>query len=229
MDWGTLIISIIGLLLGGGIVGQLIMFFVKRSDEKKEKERDFYRVIYHKLCDYYSSLEEMRLNCYKEIHKHGTLTEKSHTKAEENLLRIDKLLKSIKSRERKCRRYGKPDSEICSKCNSDRQFVVDLHDESKALQQEAANNLDLIDNYWSNHYEQTYSILSSYANMENFIYARKGCDNKILACIRIIDQCTRSMCSNLSFKKSSDWDFEDALIKQTASISVALKYISERL
>ena len=143
--------------------------------------------------------------------------------------RIDKLLKSIKSRERKCRRYGKPDSEICSKCNLDRQFVVDLHDESKALQQEAANNLDLIDNYWSNHYEQTYSILSSYANMENFIYARKGCDNKILACIRIIDQCTRSMCSNLSFKKSSDWDFEDALIKQTASISVALKYISERL
>lgn len=229
MDWSAWILALAGILFGGGMLGQLIMFLIKRHDEKKEREREFYRTIYNKLCEYYSALEILRLNCYKEVHKHVALTEKSHSKANDNLLKIDSLLKTIRSRERKCRKNGKPSSETCDKCNSDRQLVKELYDESRKLQQEASNNLELIDNYWSNNYEQTYSVLTSYANMENFIYAKKGCDKKIMTLIRIIDKATNSMCSSLSFKSLDKWDFEDEMIKQISAISVTLQLISKQL
>ena len=229
MDWSAWILAIAGVLFGGGMLGQLIMFFIKRHDEKKESERDFYLVIYNKLCEYYSALENMRLNCYKEVHNRVTLTEKSHSKAGENLSKIDSLLKTIKSQERKCGKSGKPSSETCVKCNSDRQLVKELYDESRKLQQEASDNLELIDNYWSNNYEQTFSVLTSYANIENFIYAKKGCDKKVVTLIRIIDKATSNMCSGLSFRPLDKWNFEDEMIKQVSAISVTLQLISKQL
>lgn len=229
MEWGKLIISLVTILLGGGIVGQLIMFFVKRSDEIKEKERDFYIVVYNKLCEYYSSLENLLLDSRKEIHNQIIMAEQSHTASENNMNQVNQLLKVIKSRERKCRKGGKPVNEICDKCISERQLVEDLYNESRKLQQGVKESVACIDNYWENNYENAYTILASYSNIKNFVYLRKDCDKMLIKAVKEIDKNTRDLCHGLSFKSLAEWDFEDALINQICTISVTLQLISKQL
>ena len=229
MEWGKLIMTLVTILLGGGIAGQLIMFFIKRHDDKKEKRREFYLVVYNKLCECYSSLEKLLLDACKDVHDHIAQTETFHSVSDNNLNQIDKLLKVIKSRERKCGKKGKPSSEICTICFSERQQVTDLYNESRKLQQDAKESLSCVENYWEKNYEKAYSVLATYTNIENFVYSRKDCDKTIIKAIRLIDRNTRELCHGLSFKPISEWDFEDELIKQMSAISVTLQLISKQL
>lgn len=229
MDWGNLILALAGILFGSGIIGQLIMFFVKRYDEKNEKDREFYRIVYNKLRDYCSALEHMLLTCLKESHNYATHTGNVHSRLDDNISKIEQLQKSIKSRERKCKKNGKPDKVVCEQCNSERKLMGELFDECQKLQQEAENKIELMANYWSNNYEQTYTALASYVNIENLLYSKKGCDKKIVSCIRAIDKSTLHMCRCLSFKPSPELDFEESIIKQMSLIDVTLQLISKQL
>lgn len=150
MDWGTLPISLAGIVFGGGMIGQLIMFFIKRSDEKKAQKREFYRMIYNKLCDYNTTLENIRLNCFKEVHQYGVHTDAANSTINDNLQKIDQLIKNIQSYKRKCRKNENPDCSLCNKCSSDRQLLKELDDRNQELLQKADNYIELMKNYWSN-------------------------------------------------------------------------------
>lgn len=229
MDWGNLILALAGILFGGGALVQGIEFFVKRCDEKKErkeeKQRVFYRSIHKKLCEYYSALDNLRLNSYKDIHKSVGL----NAKTKETVTEIDKLDKTIMSRKRKCDKQGPPNKAMCDRCYADRQRLQQLYDESQTLLNESNNNLDIVNNYWTINYEQAFSLFTLYSNLENLILENKDCDIKVAGCIRVIDKGTRSLCHDLSINSKSRHDFEDELIKQISTIYVCLRLISEHL
>ncbi|MGM9764026.1 MAG: hypothetical protein ACI3ZQ_08410 [Candidatus Cryptobacteroides sp.] len=226
MDW---ILALAGILFGGGMIGQIVMYFIKRADEKKKAEQDYYRVIYNKLIEYCSALENLLLTCFKENHKYASLTESANSLIDDNISKIEKLQTSIETRVRSCLKNGKPSDNICKECHSEQQLMEKLLDECKTTRQEAYSKIELMENYWHNNLEQTFSVISSYVNIENLLYSRKGCDNNVISCIKFIDKATLKICRCLSFRSSSESDFEDGLIKQIGVINGALKIISEHL
>ena len=56
MECNPWLLSLAGILFGGCMIGQLVIFFVKRHDKKNEETQNFYRVIYNTLCEYHSTL-----------------------------------------------------------------------------------------------------------------------------------------------------------------------------
>ena len=48
----NILLTIAGIIFGGGMIGQLIMFFVKRNDEKRKANNDDLKAILEKLSNY---------------------------------------------------------------------------------------------------------------------------------------------------------------------------------
>lgn len=208
---------------------QIGRFFVKRYDKKKEKAQEFYNTIYNKLCEYHSVLEEVRFKFNKDIYQHVKLTESSNTTIDDNLEKIDRLAKSIKSYKRKCRKNQKPYNDVCDKCSSDRTLIMELYDTNKRLLHKSHTNMDAINNYWRDNYEYTFSTIAPYSNIENYVYAKNGCDKKIQNIVRRIDKATNEICGCLPSKSLSIWDFDNRIIKQLNNINNALQLISRQL
>lgn len=61
MEW----LAIAGTLFGGGMVGKLIEFFIKRYDEKKKSYKEVYLKIHKKLCSYSQDLQNIFLDSVK--------------------------------------------------------------------------------------------------------------------------------------------------------------------
>lgn len=229
MEWNPGLLSLAGILFGGGMIGQLVIFFVKRHDKKNEETQKFYRVIYNKLCEYHSTLEEMRIMFNKDIYKHVKLTESTCSVIEDNLQKINGLIKSIKSNKRKCRKNTKTDNNLCNKCSFERNLGMELNDVNRKLLQESQTNMDIINNYWRDNYEHTFSTIASYSNIENYIYAKNGCNKSIQMIVRKIDKSTNEICGYLPSKSLDIWDFDNIIIKQLGNINNALQLISRHL
>lgn len=229
MEWNSVLLSLAGILFGGGMVGQLVVFFVKRRDEKKEKTQEFYRVIYNKLCEYHSTLEEMRIMFNNDIYKHVKLTETTCSAIEDNLQKMNNLVKSIKSNKRQCKKNTKIEDNLCNKCSYERNLGMELNEANRKLLQESHANMDIINNYWRDNYEHTFSTIASYSNIENYIYAKNGCDKSIQMIVRKIDNFTNEICGYLPSKSLDIWDFDNIIIKQLGNINDALQLISRHL
>ena len=229
MEWSSVLLSLAGIIFGGGMIGELFIFFVKRCDKKKEKMQEFYIIIYKKLCEYHSVLEEVRFKFNIEIYQHVKLTESSNIAIDNNLAKIDNLAKSIKSYKRKCKKNGKPDNEVCDKCCSERRLIIELYNTYQRLLQESHTRMDAIKNYWRDNYEYTFSTIAPYSNIENYVYAKNGCDIKVQNIVRKIDIATNEIRGCLSSKSLSIWDFNNKIIIQLVNINNALQLISRKL
>ena len=52
MERYELLLSLAAIIFGGGMLGRLIEFFVKRRDDQNSKKMALYKRLYDKLCDY---------------------------------------------------------------------------------------------------------------------------------------------------------------------------------
>lgn len=61
----NILIAIAGIVFGGGMIGQLIMFFVKRNDEMKAKKNDYLRILLNKISDYGKFINDQMIHSIK--------------------------------------------------------------------------------------------------------------------------------------------------------------------
>ncbi len=69
----NILIAIAGIIFGGGMIGQLIMFFVKRNDEKNNSNNDDLKAILEKLSNYGKLINDELLNLYTHINSDITI------------------------------------------------------------------------------------------------------------------------------------------------------------
>lgn len=85
------VLSIVAIIFGGGVLGKLIEFFVKRSDEQKANKIDLYKNLYNQLCKYSSWLEFTLLDYFKNVHSHCNTIEGKCNVIKEKIAQINTL------------------------------------------------------------------------------------------------------------------------------------------
>jgi len=81
----NILIAIAGVVFGGGMIGQLIMFFVKRNDEKNKVNNDDLKIILEKLSSYGKLINDELLSSITHI-KYDTINKKIEMEAVRDLI-----------------------------------------------------------------------------------------------------------------------------------------------
>ena len=158
------VLSIVAIIFGGGVLGKLIEFFVKRSDEQKANKIDLYKNLYNQLCKYSSWLEFTLLDYFKNVHSHCNTIEGKCNVIKEKIAQINTLKKQVASFHRKCKK-GKYNEETCQLCTQKRKELSCLF-ETLNLEYVTIENLSSNKfNYWMYHSEQIQKGLCDYMNM----------------------------------------------------------------
>lgn len=229
MDWRAWILAIAGVLFGGGMLGQLIMFLIKRHDEKKEREREFYLALYNKLCAYKTVLEQMLLNQFKEVHVQAEIADKAYAQAGKMRPIIDSLLESIESQQNICRQKGVPNQAECEACNAKRQAVVQMYDEYTAIQTNADVAFDSMQSYWKNNFDFAHSAVAEYVNIHNCLFLNRKCESVLSRLVHKIDRQSMEICNALFSSRQSNSAIDQLLIDQVGTIYLTLNQLSKNL
>ncbi len=174
-DW----IAIAGILCGGGVISQLLIFFVKRSDEKRSMKSTFYRQVYNTLSDYSKNLYVTVSDFIR--HNASVLDKAKQSEDTKSLLNDESnvLYETIQKQSRKCKKKGKPNPQVCELCQKNRERLTDLS--NKLLEEQKRQDLLLSEHshYWNTHLEDLKNIASKYSNFTAVISA-EGIPKKII-------------------------------------------------
>lgn len=227
IEW---ILSIAGIMFGGGIIGNLIQFFIKRSDEKKKSKRKFYRYLFFKLQTYQNEI-------YKLIIEYIEDTAKVNETYDIGINRIDKRIEKVESMKRslivnqyRIDTFGQ-NKEIISKCKNIEEEIchnLEIHGKEK---EELKNKLQDHFCFWYTNREKVIKIISDYFNLKSMFLSNGNCNKKCLQRVTEIDK--RS--SNLLFLVHEARDYHSAkkytreLILQMENINSALTVLSKAI
>lgn len=223
MEW---ILAFAGILFGGGMIGNLIIFFIKRHDDNKSKQKDIYKKVYEKLCSYKTLLEKLMLDYYKYCNILSKGVEHKANNIYNNIEQIERLRKQIKKQEKKCKKEG-VDENNCIVCEKMRANLLQLYNDV-SLNYSISNELiDECKNYWTNHDEDITSITNNNMNIHNYLLVCK--DKNINNSLYNIDINTIKIHGCLYAKKDNEKIIIDLILKQMELIEYSLVLLSKRL
>lgn len=221
MEW---ILSIAGIFFGGGLIGQLIIFFVERHDKKKNNRIEHYRVIYDKLCNYTNDIENLFLESLKFYMNLYPKVKGEREQVEERNIEIKELINSIEKIKRKCKK-GKVNSFLCNECQQKREKLPLLHQEMKEKLDNVKGLLDIQKNYWKNNNQVVSSVIANNINIHNYLLARKIKDKKLSNAIGLVDLHTLKIYGSLVDEEN----LPHLLIDQMIRIKSALGLLSKKI
>lgn len=225
MEW---FLAIAGILFGGGMLGQLIIFFVKRHDELVNKKKEVYKDLYNRLVQYESTLQDILLHFFKHTSSFLNTIDQKNNKIDEYITEIETSSKRIRSLERKCKNKG-CNTEKCLECNLLRQRVPELF---SLIGQEQADCKSISDKqieYWQNNYENTSQVISNNMNFHNILLKVDYKNKKIFSLIDKIDKQSFRLFQTLLSAKGNEQNFQLAIITQMENIEYSLKVLSQKL
>lgn len=222
MEW---FLVIAGTLFGGGMLGKLIEFFIKRYDEKKKSYKEVYLKIHKKLCSYSQDLQNIFLDSVK-----NCTGVKEDVRQKLDIVRkykeeIKRLDSQIKRQESKCKKQ-KTNNDNCIECDNKRKRRLIAYD---AMQKEL-NESDLLLQqlkYWAINDDVVCEIIVKYTSLHNYILACNVKNNKIYKGLENIDFQTSKML--MGIYRGEKENFADLLIKQIENIDKVLVLISKEL
>ena len=206
-------------ILGGGMLGQLIMFFTKRHDEKKAKRIVVYNSVHAKLSKYNNILTEILLDFFRKNNIRMN-------KIEESLDLIEckankKLIRTIKRQHRECKKGEYPGREICDKCQ---QIRLELREIDEKLS-ETESMIKQNRNYWQHNYDEVKSLIVPYMNISNDFIPVSKFKTKLRNAIRDVDNQSACLLTYLLGKHEDEMTgFPNEIIKQMEKIAIALYY-----
>lgn len=220
-NWGPALLY----LIGSGAIWKLIELFFKRYDGKKRELKEYYGIIYKKLCDYNSQLVDIVLasvkNDYQILNKIST----QNNVTEERLAEIDKIKATIKRQERKCKKQ-KADEETCYKCQQSREHLTQLIDKLQIEHQLSKDLSKELSNYWEDNSNEVYSMISTNMNIHNYMLAKNVKDKKLYNAIQNIDTFSLQIMKSICMSRN---ELPNILITQMENIEHALILLSKKM
>lgn len=221
-------LTIAGILFGGGMLGQLIMFFVKRNDEIASKKKEIYKDLYNRLVRYESTLQNILLQFFKHTSSYLDKIKQKNNKINDYITEIETSSKRIKSFERKCKNKGCTD-EMCVLCNSIRQRISELFSLIGIEQTACKNMSDMQIEYWKNNFESISNIISDNMNFRNIFLTVENKDKRIYSLVDKVDKQSFILFSTLLSAKGNEQTFQLAVISQMENIERCLIALSKKL
>lgn len=220
-----LFLTIAGILFGGGMLGQLIMFFVKRHDEKAAKRREQYHALHVRLCEYKDEICRVLLEYYRATCKLSDVIDEKHNQTEKYLAEINDHLAQIKKQERRCKKQ-KANDDVCAQCKQRREELPQLLEILHKEHNEASGLLAQCNRYWDNNEEYLHKIITKYLNLHNYLISSNMQDKKICKTITDIDK--QSLCILTPMNKNRD-NFHETLIRLMVMIECAQVILSKKM
>ena len=90
------IITFAGIIFGGGMIGNLIQFFVKRQDEKKKSKRKFYRYLFFRLQTYQNDIYKLILEYIEDTAKINESYDIGINKINKRIAKIPERIRQLK-------------------------------------------------------------------------------------------------------------------------------------
>ena len=217
------------LLFGGGMFGQLVMFYTKRHDEQKNKRVEFYRMVYDKLAKYYNTLNDILLSFSEHNSIQITKMKVKTSEIENTLPTIQKLDKEIKAQQRRCKKRGRPAEQICEQCNQKREKIIKLYEAVEVHKDEAESIIQDCNDYWKNNFVKIKEMLAPYLNIHNILMSGGKADKKLFDKIFKIDTQSLNMLYYMMGEQQGDVDFHKELTGQMSKITVVMAELSKKI
>lgn len=224
VEW---ILSIAGILFGGGMLGQLIMFLIKRHDEFNANKQKIYRQLYDKLYSYQSSLENTLLDFYKHISNSIDIFNVEKKKIRQDVNETKFLIKQIASQYKKCKKNCEHNGQ-CEQCKKMKARVSELFQ----IIDKEIENAELVtqtaDDYWNINKETFCKIINENLNIHAALHLVGKKDKKLLSIINKIDTQTFLLFRKLFRVKGEEYDFQLAIVSQIDNIEKSLTILSNK-
>lgn len=219
--WGPALLY----LIGSGAIWKLIEFLYKRYDNEKKELKEYYRIIYKKLCEYNSQLTNMVLASVKNDCQIINKITAQNNITEERLAEIDKIEAAIKRQERKCKKK-KADEETCNKCQQNREHLTQLINKLQIEHQSSKDLSRELSNYWEDNSNTVYSMISTNMNIYTYVLAKNVKDKNLHNAILNIDKFSLQIIKSISISRN---EFPNILITQMGNIEYALTLLSKKM
>lgn len=212
-------------ILGSGMLGQLIMFFIKRNDEKKKKRMESYRDFYDKLSAYYADINRFLLNLFSKKDACALMYKDKMTETEQWEADVDKLLKYVKKLKRACGKNGYIDKDNCIACSNARKQLQETDESFQQNLEEMRLLLQRYKSYWKDNKDKIKELVDRNINQYNYLLASGKKKENIITAVGEIDE--------LSFQILEEQNNEQKclslLTNQMSKIEVALHLLAKKM
>ena len=216
-------------LLGGGVLGSLITFFVTRHDSKKERISSFYKSVYGRLSEYNSALYDF---LYGFIKNNSEVSDKiSASKTNESFIiqQIEGFNKDINKYVRKCNKSGGPIGELCLQCQKKRDIVTQLYSKLVEEQSKQSSFLANQSSYWEARLDSLKDCAAKYSNMSTLLSSGGIAKRTIRNAVNRVDVKSVFFVGYRRQDIKDEFDVSELIIAQLENINVALKALSKEI
>ncbi len=225
IEW---ILSIAGIIFGGGMFGQFIMFIIKRQDEFKANKQKIYKQLYDKLYSYQSLLENVLLDFFKHTSNSIDVFDIESNKIRQYMDETKNLIKQIKSNYKKCKNSFVYNSERCEQCQNMKARVAELFQIIDKEIENAELTTQDVDNYWTINKEYLCKIINENLNVHAIQHLVGKKDKKLSSIIEKIDTQTLHLYRRLLRVKGEEYDFQLLIVNQIDNIEKCLNILSNK-
>jgi hypothetical protein len=221
----NIILTIAGVIFGGGMIGQLIMFFVKRNDEKNKANNEDLKAILEKLSNYGKLINDELLNLYTYINSDLTI-KRNEVKAVRDLV-------ISKKKETVLLRKSKKNWTENTVVNLEQSLVLSKSIEKKTI--EADEKLNELESYFISGSEfkikESFENLQPFNSLANILPQTHAIKHKeVIKILYDIDGQTADILMKTEFKSPDDLlELNKLLINQLSLITKAKVIVSNKM
>lgn len=224
MGW---VITIAGIIFGGGMIGQLVQFFVKRHDERKATKTSIYRGLYDKFHSYQTILNNVLLAYLKHLSQSVDVLDGVNGQLNKHIEETQRLIKRVKSFQKTCR--GKrTDEEQCKECIASKSRLNELFEIINKEQAQFEQTSKAQVNYWETNSEYLHKIIGDNINIHNTLHLTGHKDKKLTTCLNKIDVQTMRLFRALLSANGNNRDFHVEIFSQISNIDKCLELLSKK-
>ena len=228
MEWYELLLSLAAIVFGGGVLGHLIVFFLKRNDEKNLKKIELYKRLYDKLCDYNTLLLTCVMDFITYIESTKLEIDGNSNAIEKKMLEIKTLIEEVRTFQKKCKKKG-CNKRICEICT--RKWGV-LNKLNQQINREVLVNEKLlldIEEYWKKHSNDIYKRISDFINLHHIMCLIGYKEKKLFTHIAKIDKQSLVLSQVLMGTRGFDESLQSAIFAQIENLEHCLIMLSKKI
>ena len=223
------ILSVAGVLFGSGMLGQLIMFFIKRYDEKKKKRIESYRDFYDKLYAYFNDISRFLLEFFREKDVCALMCKDKTTETEQRKAEVDNLVRQINKLKRGCRKNGYIDKANCTVCSNARKQLSETYESLQQNLEETKSLLQRYKSYWKDNKAKIEELVYGNINLCNYLLSSGKKAKKLIKAVKEIDNLSLQIFQSILGEQNNEQKCLSLLTEQMLKIEIALQLLAKNI
>lgn len=216
-------------ILGSGMLGQFIMFFIKRHDEKKKKKTETYKDFYDKLSVYFNDISRFLLDFLDDKDVCMLMYKDKTAETEQREAEVDKLLKQVKKLKRGCGKNGCIDKENCIACTNARKQLRETHELLQQNLEETRSLLQRYKSYWKDNKDKIKELVYRNINLCNYLLASGKKKDTLITAVSEIDNLSLQIFQSILGEQNNEQKCLSLFTSQMSKIEIVLHLLAKKI